>query len=143
MHFSHRLQIDLPAAPEAVFALVGDYARDPEWREGVQMRSVPVGIVRDGTRTYEDLRLFGSTQRTVATIDRVRPPHSFRFVSEDGSVEGTRSVEPHGAGSRLTVELRVRLSGLMGLFAPFLGFVFRRRVGRDLVRLRSLLNPTR
>lgn len=143
MHFSHRLHVDLPVSPDEVFALVGDYARDPEWREGVQIIPVPLGIVRDGTRTYEDLRLFGSTQRTVATITDVHPPHSFRFVSEDGNVVGMRSIEPLGSGSRFTVRLRVRLAGFMALLAPILGFVFRKRVERDLVRLAALFGPPR
>lgn len=137
--FGHQLSIDLDASPAAVWSVIADYSRDPEWREGVRMRVEPVGLVRDGTITHEQLRMFGSWQPTVARIRDVEPGRTFRFVSEDGKVDGTRTIEPTPQGSRLTVRLRVSVPGALALFAPLLGWLFRRRVRRDLLRVRRLV----
>lgn len=136
--FGHELSIDLAASPAAVWAVIADYERDPDWREGVRMAVEPRGEVRDGTTTREQLRLLGSWHHTTARIRDVEPGRRFRFVSEDGRIDGTRTVETAGAGSRLTVRLRVEVAGVMALLAPLLGWLFRRRVRRDLTRLAAL-----
>lgn len=137
--FGYELAIDVPVPPEAVWAVIADYERDPSWREGVAMRSEPRGLVREGTRTFEDLRFLGETHRRVARIEGVEPGRAFRFVGEDGSFEGSRRVERTPDGARLRVTLRVAVHGVLALFAPLLGWVFRRRVQRDLARLRAVL----
>ena len=136
--FGYELSVDVPSPPEAVWAIVADYERDSEWREGVTMRCDPRGLAGVGTRTFEELRMFGQVHDKTARIDRVEPGRSLRFRGEDGSFEGTRSVERAGDGTRLSVTLRVEVTGALGLLAPLLGWLFRRRVQRDLARLRAL-----
>lgn len=137
--FRYDSSIDIPAPPEAVWRVLADYDRDGEWREGVTMRCEPAGLVEEGTRTFETLRAFGGEHRRVASIDRVEPGRSFRFRGEDGSFEGTRTVERTNDGSRVRVTLEVTLQGLLRLFAPLVGWLFERRVRRDLRRLRALV----
>jgi hypothetical protein len=133
--FSHQLSIDLEASPATVWSVIADYRRDPEWREGVRITVEPAGLVRDGSTTHEQLRMLGTWQTTIAHIRDVEPGRTFCFVSEDGKVEGTRTIEPAPWGSRLIVRLRVAVPLLLAPLAPLLGWFFRRRVLRDLARL--------
>lgn len=137
--FAYHLTMDLAAPPEAVWRVISDYRRDPEWREGVRMTCEPAGELREGTTTREALRMLGAWHHTVARIREVEAPRSFRFVSDDGRVDGARAVEPRAGGSHLTVALRVGVPALLAPLAPLLGWLFRRRVGRDLARLRRLV----
>lgn len=140
--FVHELSIEVAAPPEAVWRAIADYRRDPEWREGVRMEAEPAGLVRDGTVTRERLRMMGSWHATTARIRDVEPGRAFRFVSDDGRVDGTRRIEPRAGGSRVTVTIRVGVPRLMAPLAPLLGWLFRRRVTRDLARLRRLVEAT-
>lgn len=135
--FGHELSIELAAAPEAVWAIVADYGRDPEWRKGVSMRHEPAGLVREGTRTFEDLLFFGKNHHTEARIHDVVSGRFFRFTSLDGNVTGSRRVEPHAGGSRLTVAVQVKVPSR--LFAPLAGWLYRREVQGNLRRLQALL----
>lgn len=137
--FQHELSIDLPVAPAAVWAVIADYRRDPEWRAAVQMTVEPAGLVTEGALTHERLRVLGSWTRTTARIQDVQPGRAFRFVSEDGKIEGTRTVERTPDGSRLTVWLRVTLPCAMAPLTRVMGWMFRRRVRRDLARLRAVV----
>lgn len=139
MDFSHRLTIELDASLERVWSVIADYTLDPTWREGVQMRQEPPGLVREGTQTFEALRMLGSLHHTEAVVHDVHPGRSFRFRSRDGRVSGSRELEPSGASTRLTVTLRVQPPVSLALFTPLLGLMFRRRVQRDLARLRALV----
>jgi uncharacterized membrane protein len=139
MEFSHRLTVELDAPLERVWCVIADYACDPSWREGVEMRHSPSGMVRDGTTTFESLRMLGSVHHTEAVVHDVVAGRSFCFASRDGRVAGTRELEARGAQTLLTVTLRVQPPAAMALFAPLLGLMFRRRVQRDLQRLRALV----
>ena len=138
--FGHELSIDLAAPPEAVWRVIADYERDAEWRERVRMTVEPRGEVRLGTTTREDLKMLGEWHHTVAKIREVEPGRYFRFATDDGRVDGSRRIEPHGTGSRVTLQIRVAVPGAMGLFAPLLGWMFRTRVQRDLKRLERLVS---
>jgi uncharacterized protein YndB with AHSA1/START domain len=140
--FGHELAIDLAASPATVWNLIADYSRDPEWRAGVRMTVQPPGLVRDGSVTDEALRMFGSWHRTTARICDVDPGRSFRFISEDGRIAGTRTITPTPTGCRLTVRVRVEVARSMAMFAPVLGWLYRRRVRRDLARVQRLVEAS-
>jgi hypothetical protein len=135
--FTHELTMDLPVPADVVWNVVADYARDPDWRRGVRMRHEPVGLVRDGTRTFEDLKFLGSTHRTLARIDQVIPGHAFRFRSEDGTVQGYRRVETTAAGCRIVLGISVTVP--VGPMAPIVGWLYRREVRGNLRRLAGLV----
>jgi pimeloyl-ACP methyl ester carboxylesterase len=138
--FHYGAAITIPAPPELVWSIVSDYAHDSEWREGVFVRPEPLGPSRDGTRTFESLRLFGDVHRVVARVDDVVAGSSLRFRGEDGLVEGRRCVTPVDGGTRFDIDVDVRLRGPVSLFAPLLSAHFDRRVKRDLVRLAAVVN---
>ena len=128
----------IPAPPADVWAILADYNRDAEWREGVAMRCEPAGLVREGTRTFETLKLMGKTYENTARIDRVAPGASFRFRGETGNFEGMRAVSAKDDGCEVHVTLWVELPARMALGAVILSILFRRRVARDLARLSAL-----
>jgi hypothetical protein len=135
--FSHELSIDLPVAPVDAWNVIGDYGRDPDWRRGVTMRHEPLGLVQDGTRTFEDLKFLGSIHRTVARIADVVPGRAFRFRSDDGSVEGYRRVELTPGGCRVVLGIEVKVQ--FALMAPIVGWLYRREVRGNLRRLAVLV----
>lgn len=135
--FSHELVIELPVTAATAWSVVADYGRDPDWRRGVVMHHEPAGLVRDGTRTSEELKFLGSVHRTRARIHDVVPGHSFRFTSDDGAVRGFRRVEPAANGCRVLVGVSVNVP--FGPAAPIVGWFYRREVRGNLRRLANLL----
>jgi hypothetical protein len=134
----------LVARPAAqVFGFACDYANDPAWRTGVQQMTVePAGPPAQGAHTREVLRFMGKTYVSVAEIVRYEPDReaAFRVVQGPTPARGYRRVEPSGeAASRLTYHLEVEPRGLDAWFAPLLGMLLRRQLGKDMLRLQALL----
>lgn len=135
-------EIDVDAPADAVWALVADYARDPEWRAGVDaMDPAPPGPVRPGTTTDERMRAFGSRYRNGGIVDDVRPGERFTWRTTSGvDADGSRAVHALGPGrSRVRLETRVRPQGAQRLMAPVLGILLRRNLSADAERLRALV----
>lgn len=136
---------DVAATPAQVWSVLADYARDREWRAGVEMRQEPPGMAVAGAITHERLRLLGSEMRVVARLEEVEAGRRLTFctVESDVPVRGERRVEPRGDGSRVTMRLEMEPTGLWALFAAPLVSMFRRRFARDLDRLASLVEAAR
>lgn len=133
-------QIAAPAA--RVWAVVANYARDRDWRRGVEIRQEPPGMAVAGALTYERLRLFGSDKQVVARLEEVEPGHrlTFRTIEGDVAVRGERRVEARGDGeSCVTVRLEMEPTGLWSLLQKPLVALFRRRFAQDLERLAKLV----
>jgi hypothetical protein len=131
----------IAASPAAVWSVLGNYERDHEWREGVQMRQEPPGMAAAGATTFERLRLWGSDMRVVARLEEVEPGRrlTFRTLESDVPVYGERKVEPDGQGSRVTVRIEMTPTGLWSLLRHPLRSMFRRRFIADLARLANLV----
>lgn len=135
---------DVAAPPARVWAVLADYARDREWRAGVEMRQEPPGMAIAGAITHERVRLFGSEMRVVARVEEVEAGRrlTFRTLESDVPVRGERRVEPRGEGSRVTVRLEMEPTGLWALFGGPMAAMFRRRFAHDLDRLATLVEST-
>ena len=137
---SGSILIDRPK--EDVFAFVGDYGNDPHWRSGVvEMRIDPPGEIHVGWRTHEVMRVMGRTTATEAEITEyvIDGRTAFRTVAGDLSAEGYRSVDAEGARTRFTYVAHAELDAWYRPFATLIEWVFNRRVGRDLARLKAIL----
>ncbi len=136
-----RHTIEIPAFPQQVWAVVGDFSRDPGWRARVvSMAPDPPGPAQPGTRVREEFRLLGSvhvTETVVTEVDGL----SLRFAGGNDSAEvsGRRCVEPSGAGSLYSTELELRPHGVQRFFAPLTARMMRRGIERDLEALRVLV----
>ncbi|MBW0135985.1 SRPBCC family protein [Pseudonocardia abyssalis] len=135
-----QLDVDRPAAE--VWAVVADYAHDPQWRGGVTaMDPTPAGAVRVGQRTDERMRFAGRAYRNAGVVEAVGPGRRFAWRTTAGvDAEGARSVEETGVGTcTVKLELRVRPHGIERLLAPVLRVALRRGLRGDLARLGALV----
>jgi uncharacterized protein YndB with AHSA1/START domain len=135
-----QVEVDRPA--EAVWAVLADYARDPEWRAGVlEMTPTPAGPAAVGTRTRERMRFAGRELRNDGEVVAVDPGRRFAWRTTAGAdADGARVVVPLGAGRcRVELLLRVRPHGAERLTAPLAAVLLRRGLRADVRRLRALV----
>lgn len=140
LHLEASAELAVPA-PEA-WAVVADYARDPEWRTGVlEMTPTPAGIAQVGTTTAETMRLGGRTYRNDGEVVAVDDGVSFAWRTTEGAEAwGARRVDPVGPDRcRVRLELHVVPHGAERLLAPILRRMLARNLQTDLDRLGSLL----
>lgn len=135
-----RVEIDRPA--QDVWAVLADYARDPEWRGGVlEMTPSPAGPVAPGTTTRERMRFAGRELRNDGEVVEVGPGLRFAWRTTEGAdADGARAVVPLGDGRcRVELLLRVRPHGAERLTAPLAALLLRRTLRADARRLRALV----
>ena len=140
IYLSERIDIDSPA--RAVWAVVADYERDPEWRTGVAtMAPHPGGIVVVGTTTAEVLRFAGRTWHNDGEVISVTPGRRFEWRTTRGAdANGARTVEQLSDGhSRLELSMVVRTHGFERLLTPLMRRMLRRTLAADIRRLRALV----
>lgn len=130
-----------------VWHVIGDYRNDPAWRGGVgAMDLLDPAPVTVGDRTREVIRVTGRTYTTVAEITAMIPGRRLDFASVEAAVpvHGHREVRPLGSDScEVVYELSFRLDGYMAAIAPLFAATYRRRIRRDLARLRDLVSGSR
>lgn len=124
--------IDIDAAPQAVFDVIADQRNELKWSP--QIRDVqlltpePVGV----GSTFR-ARWAGSPATTITYTSYERPR---RWTAEGRSwlmdLDQTLTVEPKGAGSRLTSQWEFRLHGPFRLLAPVLASTFHREVWKSI-----------
>ena len=143
MNIELAVRADVDATPDQVWAVVADYARDPQWRHGVEtMDPTPAGPVHPGQCTDERMRFAGRRYRNRGGVVEVGPGRRFRWRTTDGiDAEGGRVVEDVGGGrSRVRLEMLVRPQGAADrLLSPLLRIMLRRALRADLARLRVLV----
>jgi hypothetical protein len=134
--------IHLPIPPGAAFALVSDYARDPQWRGGVRtMWPSTAGPARAGTTTEEVVRFLGRTYRNPGRVTAV-DGHRLSWEAQGDNVRasGERRVDARADGdSRFTYVLDLEVFGMPRPVASLLGRLYRMQVRKDLRRLRRLV----
>ncbi|GAA4973274.1 SRPBCC family protein [Pseudonocardia tropica] len=141
-HIVLSAETTVSAPADAVWAVLADYARDPQWRRGVRsMVPTPAGPVRTGTTTREVLRAAGRTTHNDGVVTEVAPGRRFTWRTTAGvEAEGARDVEPLPGGTcRVRLELRVRPPGLLRLAPGPLRRLLARGLRGDLTRLRALV----
>lgn len=112
-----RVQGQVCAPAEDVWAVLADYRRDPEWRAGITtMDPSPPAPVSPGQTTDERLRFAGRTLRNGGIVTGVGPGRAFTCRTTSGAdADGSRAVEAAGPGRcRVRLELRVRPHGPSG-----------------------------
>lgn len=134
------LEIDRPA--DEVWAVVGDYRRDPDWRAGVAgMSPSPAAPAKPGQTTVEELRFGGRGYRNDGLIETVDAGRRLTWRTTSGiDAEGSRTITELGPGRcRIRLRTTVRPHGMDRLLSPVLGPLLRRRMEGDLRRLRTLV----
>jgi uncharacterized membrane protein len=139
IHLTEQVDIDRPA--HTVWGVVADYARDPEWRNGVvSMAPNPAGLVEVGTTTVEVMRFGGKTLRNDGEVLAVEPGSRFSWRTTSGAVaNGSRRVEPLGNDRcRVHLELSVTPTGAERVLTPVFRRMLRRTLAGDAASLKRL-----
>ena len=137
---TEHILIDNPA--DEVFAFIGNYENDPKWRAGVfEMQHDPPGEAQVGTITREVMRFMGQKTVNYAEVVEYEFGHKTAFETTTGPISATgyRLVEREGQQSRFTYQAQSELSGTYRLLSPIIVWIFRRRVQKDLKRLKQIL----
>ena len=127
----HQIEVDIDAAPEAVWAVLADVERWPEWTRSMTL----VRRLEDGPFGK------GSTVRVrqpgllpaVYTVTEYEPGQAFSWAAKAPgvTVTGDHHVGPRGDG-QAAVRLAVRLTGVLApLVAPFAARRVRRYVAME------------
>jgi carbon monoxide dehydrogenase subunit G len=122
-HIETRLPVD------DAFDFVADFANAQRWDPGVASSvRVDPGPVAVGARYWLGVRMGGRVAPMEYVITRLEPG---RRVVLEGRGSGVTAVddisfEPSPTGTTITYIADIRLTGLLGLLAPFAGGAFRR-----------------
>ena len=132
-------EVEVARAAADVWAVVSDYARDPEWRRGVE-RMTPSGPLQVGTTTDERMRFAGRGYRNAGVVESVGPGTTFAWRTTSGvEAAGRRTVEEAGPGRcRVRLLTQVRPRGAERVLAPVLGLLLQRHLTGDARRLAAL-----
>jgi uncharacterized membrane protein len=125
-----------------VYAYLGCYENDVHWRTGVvaMKQSLP-GTAMTGMKIWEVIALMGRKAILTAEIIAAEPNRRTAFRSVDGPVKarGLRLFETHSGGTHFTYKLSLKANGMMDLLLPVVGYVFRRQLTKDLLKLKQQL----
>jgi uncharacterized protein YndB with AHSA1/START domain len=132
--------IDRPT--DEVFAFVSDVRNDPQWHTDVLEARLLSGVdVREGaTFTTKFKPVMGMTEGT-GIVTLYQPPHRVVLDERMGRLAPTTTltVEPSGAGSRVTRRVEMEPFGLLRLMTPFMGGAMRKRNAGFLANLKRVL----
>lgn len=120
---AHADSVSIGADPAAVYALVTDIARTGEWSP--ICRSAwwdEGGGPRPGAWFTGHNEAGGAVWETRSQVEVAEPPREFAWLVGQGFVRWGYSIEPDGAGSRLTESWQLRPAGLV---------MFHERYGAD------------
>jgi hypothetical protein len=142
VHIHESVTID--RRPDEVWAVVGDYGRDVEWRHGIrEMTPDTPGLARLGTKVIEVLVMAGSTYTTQSVVTELGPGLHYRFAGhgDGGAVTGGRTVwtGPRPGTSIFTYDVAVEPEGIPRFLLPLMDRWMRRSFRRDLRALRALI----
>ena len=137
---SFSLTVDIARSMEDVFAYLTDVSRLSEWQSSAQSAEVD-GEIREGARIRERRTFMGHAVKVELEVTAYDPPRHFDVSSRGGPVsyEVQHTLEPSGGGTRLDVEVSVKLSGMMRLAARGPLKLAEREFRADFRRLKDVL----
>jgi carbon monoxide dehydrogenase subunit G len=117
-------------APSEVFAFLGDVRNEPRWHTDVLEATLVQGSTDKVGSVYEIKvkPVLGISGGTV-TLSEYSPPSKVVYQVDMGKMKPTTTftVQPEGAGARVTRKVEMEPSGMMRLMAPMMGGMFRKR----------------
>ena len=134
--------IDIAAPPETVWAMVADYARDPEWHEQITSArwtsSEPHGL---GSTLEIVEKAMGRELASSYEVTEYDAPRTSAIRSTSGALTTAirRVVEPTGDGSRVRQVANAGPTGGARLFSPLFRVMMEKAIRRDFERLKQLL----
>lgn len=117
------ITFDVSTDPDSAFAYISDPAKQPEWvPDVVSTEKRSPGDVTTGTQYAQVVEMGNRTSEGTLEVTEFERPSLFAYRGGGGPVGFTARfhLEPTEAGTRITHEYAVELTGLMRLLAPFL-----------------------
>src|SRR6266849_6273232 len=137
---SFSLTLEIACPPEEVFAYLTDVSRVPEWQSSARSAEID-GEVRKDARIRERRTFMGHGVNVELEVTAYDPPRRFDLSSRGGPVsyEVHHALNPSVGGTRLDVEVGIKLSGMMRLAAQGPLKLAEREFRADFGRLKGLL----
>jgi len=127
---------------EDVFKFISNYKNDTKWRGGViEMHQFPDYNTFVGTTTIETIKLFGQKYFISAEVYEYENNKKISFRTTDGlfKVTGCREVNRENGKTKFTYSLSAELTGVYKLFSNPIKNSYKKRIMRDLNKLKQIL----
>jgi carbon monoxide dehydrogenase subunit G len=137
---SFGLTVEIARTPAEVFAYLTDVSKLREW-QGTATDAEVDGAVRVGAHIRERRRFLGRDVRTELEVTAYEPPRQFDVQSRGGPVSYTirHTLDPAGEGTRLHVEVDVKVGTMMRIAAQGPLKIAERESRSDFERLKGIL----
>ncbi len=138
------LKVDIERPRDEVFAYLTDVSNLPQW-QGSATEANADGAVRLGTRIRERRAFLGRDVHTELEVTAYDPPARFDVASRRGPISFSihHRLEPVDEGTRLLVEVDVKVGGLLRLAAQGPLKLAQREFHADFERLKRILEDAR
>ena len=139
------IAIDIACPPDEVFAFISDFANNPQWQNGMKSctwTSDPP--LRLGSTYDQEASFLGRSILSQFEVIAYEPGKMVKATSPAGTfpITFTRSVEPHGDGTRVKALIEGDASGVFKLAEPLMAPLVRRSIEADYARLKDLLEQS-
>jgi carbon monoxide dehydrogenase subunit G len=130
---------------EEVWDFIGNFENTTRWSRGVlEARQTSDGPLAPGATLQTVVKAFGRRRTADYLVTEYEPGHAFAFEVTSGPMTSRArfSVEPAGAGTRLTASGEAEATGLYRLLAPLLVRILERHSQDDLATLKRVLEAS-
>ena len=127
---------------EEVWDFIGSFENTTRWSRGVlEARQTSDGSLGVGSTLQTVVKAFGRRRTADYLVTEYEPNHAFAFEVTSGPMTSRArySVEPAGAGTRLTASGEAQATGLYKLLAPVLVRTLERHSQDDLTNVKRIL----
>ena len=138
----NELSIMIHRPIEEVFDYVSNLQNGPQWQTGLfEVRRITQGSLGISSQFASVRKFLGRKLESVVEIVAYEPNSKLAIKSPSGSVpfEEHYLFEPTAEGTRLSTELELHPSGLMGLAEPMIAGSLKREMETDFGNLKDLL----
>jgi len=128
-----------------VWDFISNFENTTRWSRGVlEARQTSDGPLGVGSTLQTVVKAFGRRRTADYLVTEYQPNHAFAFKVTSGpmSSRARYSLEPAGAGTRLTASGEVEAAGLYKLLAPILVRIVKRHSEDDLANLKRILEAS-
>jgi carbon monoxide dehydrogenase subunit G len=130
---------------DEVWNFISNFENTPRWSQGVlEARQTSDGPLGVGSTLQMVVKAFGRRRTADYLVTEYEPNHGFAFEVTSGPMTSRArySVEPAGAGTRLTASGEAEATGLYKLLAPLLVRTVRRHSEADLAKMKRILEAS-
>jgi carbon monoxide dehydrogenase subunit G len=140
---SQSVTVNRPVAE--VWAFISNFEHTTRWSQGVlEARQTSDGPLDVGSTLQTVVKAFGRRRTADYLVTAYEPNRAFAFKVTSGPItsQARFSVEPAGAGTRLTASGEATATGLYKLLAPILLRTLKRHSQDDLANLKRILEAS-